>query len=103
MPKWKVLVEYLREHGPTTTGALGHVYGIGENIRGIRREANRNLAGRGYIRSDETFGPHGERLPWATYRLEEFPDEPVPPVAEKRIAYPQPSAPRLQLPLGGNP
>jgi hypothetical protein len=102
MPKWKVLVEYLREHGRTTTGALGHIYGIGENIRGIRREANRNLGTSGRIVSEVTRGKFGERLPWATYRLEEFPDEPTSTVSEKRIVYPQPTAARLQLPLGGD-
>jgi len=65
MVNWECLVWYLYQHGPNTTGVLGHVYGIGENVRGIRREADRALAKYGlYIKSHKTEG-----LPNATYRL----------------------------------
>ncbi len=65
MRNWERLVWTLYQRGPMTTGALGHVYGIGENVRGIRREADRALAKYGlYIKSERTEG-----LPNATYRL----------------------------------
>ena len=49
---------------------LGHIVGIGQNVRGIRREADRNLAGTGWqIQSKPTIGEDGKRLPWATYEL----------------------------------
>ena len=69
MALWERLVVTLHRDGPTTTGMLGHIVGIGQNVRGIRREADRNLAGTGWqIQSKPTY-VDGKRMPWATYEL----------------------------------
>lgn len=73
--RWQRLVDVLRANGPMTTGALGHVYGIGQNVRGIRIEANAGLARLGRperIDSKPTYEiVDGRRVrrAWATYRL----------------------------------
>ncbi len=70
-PRWACLVDALRS-GPKTTGELGYVRGIGENVRGIRREADRNLRRIDFsIESEETErrDAGGEPIPNATYRL----------------------------------
>ena len=70
-PRWACLVDELRS-GPKTTGELGYVRGIGENVRGIRREADRNLRRIDFsIESAETEqrDAAGEPIPNATYRL----------------------------------
>lgn len=66
MPKWQRLCSYLELHGPTTTGVLGHQKGIGENVRGIRREACANLRGRASSIRVVSI-PTGK--PWRLYRL----------------------------------
>ena len=68
--RWRFLVRVLETCGAMTTGQLGHLYGLGENIRGIRREAQANLRREGRdILSETTIDEQGNRLPWATYRL----------------------------------
>jgi len=70
-PRWAHLVDALRS-GPKTTGELGYIRGIGENVRGIRREADRNLTRIGFhIEGEETEqrDAAGEPIPNATYRL----------------------------------
>lgn len=72
VPRWQFLVRVLQENGPQTTGALGHIYGIGENIRGIRREANASLLREGSslrVVSRRTKTEDGSRPPWRTYQL----------------------------------
>jgi len=72
MARWERLCSVLDERGPMTTGALGMVKGIGENVRGIRREADRNLARYGMkIIAEETheLTADGEKINNATYRL----------------------------------
>ncbi len=69
-PRWRFLVRVLETCGPMTTGQLGHIYGIGQNVRGIRREANAHLRAEGkQIVSEPTYDADGKRLPWATYRI----------------------------------
>ena len=70
-PRWAHLVDALRG-GPKTTGELGYVRGIGENVRGIRREADRNLRQIDFsIESEETeqSDASGDPISNATYRL----------------------------------
>ena len=72
MWNWERLVCALERGGPQTTGKLGHMYGIGENVRGIKVEANRHLARYGLsIKSEKTreLDLHGGRIWNATYRL----------------------------------
>ena len=72
MAHWERLVSVLERDGPQTTGQLGHIKGIGENVRGIKIEANRNLARYGmFVKSEETktLDAEGKRIPNATYRL----------------------------------
>ena len=71
LPRWAYLVSVL-QGCPLTTGALGHLRGIGENVRGIRISANLHLQTIGYeIRSEPTTwrDTQGNRIPNATYRL----------------------------------
>ena len=71
--RWQFLVRVLREQGPMTTGQLGHIYGIGENVRGVCREAITHLKAQGLtILSEPTYEEvDGRRVrrAWATYRL----------------------------------
>lgn len=72
MPKWQRLCAVLESEGPKTTGELGHIKGIGENIRGIRREANVHLRTMNMeIISETTWkrDAQGEPIANATYRL----------------------------------
>ena len=72
MTHWERLVCVLERDGPHTTGALGHIRGIGENVRGIKIEANRNLARYGlFVKSEKTttLDAEGKPIPNATYRL----------------------------------
>ena len=72
MSHWERLVHVLERDGPQTTGALGHIKGIGENVRGIRIEANRGLARYGmFVESEKTeaLDADGKQIPNATYRL----------------------------------
>jgi hypothetical protein len=74
MRAWERLCFVLETAGPQTTGALGHVEGIGQNVRGIKREAERNLADGLVILSYETWEEDPKMgLPrlreWATYEL----------------------------------
>jgi len=65
MKHWERMVWVLHLHGPTTSGALGHVRGIGQNVRGIRAEADRGLAPHGlYVERERIEG-----VPWKRYRL----------------------------------
>jgi len=70
-PRWVHLVRALR-NGPKTTGQLGFVRGIGENVRGIRIEANRHLPKIDlWIKSESTdlTDADGKVISNATYRL----------------------------------
>jgi len=72
MTRWERLVHVLERDGPQTTGALGHIKGIGENVRGIRIEANRGLRPYGMsVESEPTTDLDADRkkIPNATYRL----------------------------------
>jgi hypothetical protein len=71
---WRFLVRVLETCGPLTTGQLGHVYGIGQNVRGIKREADVGLSSDRVIISYETWVKNPDTgLPmyvsWATYEL----------------------------------
>jgi len=72
MSHWERLVAVLESQGPKTTGELGHIRGIGENVRGIRREADRNLRQYGLrIKGEPTtkLAADGRKINNATYRL----------------------------------
>ncbi len=95
--RWQFLVRVLRECGPMTTGQLGHLYGLGENIRGIRREAQANLRRDGWdVKSEPTFDEDGNRLPWATYQLVNLELQPHLQRTEEQIA-------EKRAALGGRP
>ena len=73
MANWERLCFVLETRGPQTTGALGAITGIGQNVRGIMREANARLEGMTIV-SYETWEQNSETsLPrlreWATYEL----------------------------------
>ena len=64
LPRWrKLLDELVRRGGSETTGVLGHVYGIGQNVRGIRYETNAHLGDEARILSLPTPGKS-----WATFQ-----------------------------------
>ena len=65
MARWERMVFVLYHRGPHTTGALGHIYGIGQNVRGIRREACHALQGSGWTVESRKLA--GES--YHTYRL----------------------------------
>jgi len=65
MSRWERMVFVLYHRGPMTSGALGHIYGIGENVRGIRIEANHGLRGTGW-HVDSRKAPDA---PYHTYEL----------------------------------
>ena len=65
MSRWERMVFVLYHRGPMTSGGLGHIYGIGENVRGIRIEANHGLRGTGW-HVDSRKAPDA---PYHTYEL----------------------------------
>jgi len=71
---WRFLVRVLEICGPLTTGQLGHVYGIGQNVRGIKREADAGLPSERVIVSYRTWVENPQNglpmhAPWATYEV----------------------------------